>query len=61
MGILLDNNEVYWAGKRIHYKPERIELPNTIGKIKCIGAIHHCIVVVDENNKIYFTGDFMEA
>lgn len=28
--ILLDNNEVYWSGKRIAYKPERIKLPSHV-------------------------------
>lgn len=56
LGILLDNNEVYWSGKRIIFHPERMKLPENIGKIKHIGACHHSIVVVDENNKIYFNG-----
>lgn len=61
MGILLDNNEVFWCGKRIAYKPERMRLPDTIGKIKSIGACYHSIVVVDEDNKVYFNGDYMAA
>lgn len=55
MGILFDNNEVFWSGKKIAYTPERMKLPENVGKIKKIGAVHHNIVAVDENNKIYFT------
>lgn len=36
-------------------------MPSSAGKIKLIGACHHSVVVVDENNKIYFVGDYMKA
>ena len=46
MAILLNNNEVYWSGIRMAYKPERLKLPKDIGKIKKIACCFKCVVVV---------------
>ena len=54
MAILLNNNEVYWSGIRMAYKPEKLKLPKDIGKIKKIACCFKCIVVVTgkKNNAI---------
>ncbi len=60
MVILLEDNEVFWSGIKMAYKPEKLKLPNSIGKIKLIGACFRCVVVVDENNQMFFKNAFVK-
>lgn len=57
--VLLDTNEVYWSGSKIYYKPEKLRLPDGIGKITHIGTCHRCVVVVTDDGNIYFTQKYV--
>ena len=50
--ILLDNGDLFWAGLRLAYKPERLRIPKDV-KPKLVGASHKSVAVVSEDNHIY--------
>jgi hypothetical protein len=49
--VLLDNDQVFWSGCKLAYKPERLRLPNDIGKIKQIAVCHNSVAVLTGKNK----------
>ena len=44
--ILLDNNEVFWCGSKLAYKPERLKLPKNIAKIKQVAVCYRSVAVL---------------
>ncbi len=44
--ILLENNEVFWCGSKLAYKPEKLKLPKDIAKIKQIAVCFRCVAVL---------------
>eukprot|EP01016_Furgasonia_blochmanni_P044116 TRINITY_DN6095_c0_g1_i3.p2 TRINITY_DN6095_c0_g1~~TRINITY_DN6095_c0_g1_i3.p2 ORF type:complete len:225 (+),score=68.31 TRINITY_DN6095_c0_g1_i3:756-1430(+) len=57
--VLLDNNEVYWSGLRLAYKPERLKLPEG-KKLKKVAAAHRSAVAVTEDNELYMKAKFVK-
>lgn len=62
MVILLDNNEVWWTGMRLEYRPKLLKLPyNSMGRIKILAAGSRTLAVVDEFNQIYMMYDYVAS
>lgn len=62
MIILLDNNEVWWTGMRLEYRPKLMKLPySSMGKIKIIAAGQRTLSVVDEFNQIYMMYEYLPS
>lgn len=60
MIILLNNNQVWWTGMKLEYRPKLLPLPyNSMGRVKLLAAGSRTLAVVDEFNKIYMIYDFL--
>ena len=44
--ILLENNDVFWSGSKLAYKPEKLKLPKDVAKIKQVAVCFGCIAVL---------------
>jgi len=44
--ILLENNDVFWSGSKLAYKPEKLKLPKDVAKIKQVAVCFRCIAVL---------------
>lgn len=52
MIIMCENNEVYFSGLGLAYKPVRWELPEN-KKIKLVSCGNNCLFAVSEDNVVY--------
>lgn len=50
--ILTENNEVYWAGLKLVYEPQRVDFPEGLN-IKKVAVTNPSISVITEDNQIY--------
>lgn len=58
MAILLEDGNVYWAGMRLNYQPNRMQLPSEV-KVKQVAAGYRTIAALTEDNQIYMRNKYV--